>query len=538
MTTPVKPLRFTSESREIAFETARIGVKEKFVSKDEYYREIRRLNAEENKYRRRIGARNFNEVRAYQEDIIQEENRRRAERIAQQARQQQRQNLQSIRQVKPTETIEQMGIQRISYNIPRKVAINTDEAEKVFANTIANAVRKIRNKKEQPKERRYIIRIDTPNGWKSLGVARELLGTMSDNQRAIERDIREWRKQLREEYDAELDIDQFEIIELLSKAEVDVNRKQRQQQYFNQQKQLEKYAFIDEEEKPKRKQLATKAARKVPIKGGCDSNTHHKKVGDLKVMSPKSRNNNCLLACIHHFLDIKTENKFIYEHKRKELGLTEGLISIDKLTDIARHYKITINLFNIGAELVNTYNAGCDKVCNMMLFIQENGLGHYVLIEGEVKLCDKCGKNWIKKHKCNLRRQMWINRMSGKRNVIPANVNRDTKHDDSQMFYFDLETFKDEGTFAITPYAVGWDCDNVYQQRYGKDAWAEFYNFAIKQRNKILCAYNGSSFDFHFLLNHLLMEGEQIKDMILSNGRIMSFTFGDNIRCWDLCLFT
>jgi hypothetical protein len=128
--------------------------------------------------------------------------------------------------------------------------------------------------------------------------------------------------------------------------------------------------------------------------------------------------------------------------------------------------------------------------------------------------------------------------MSGKRNVIPANVSRENQSDDSKMFFFDLETFKDEGTDAITPYAVGWYCDGEYQQRYGENSWKEFYDFTMNQREKILCAYNGSSFDFHFLLNQLIMDGQEVKDMILSNGRIMSFTFGDNIRCWDLCLFT
>ena len=536
MATPVKPLRYTTENREIAFETARMGLRERFVSKDEYYREIRRLNNEERKYRKRIGARNYNEVRSYQQDIIDEENRRRAERVAEQARREERRNVDAIRRSRLTNTIEQMGITRNTYNVPGRAAITTPETERVLANTIVNQVKKI--KKGKPQERRYVIRIETNDGWKTLGEARELSGTQAQNERAIARDIHQWYKDLKEQYDAELDIDQFEVVELMSKAEVEAKRKARAKQYQQQQKQFEKYAFVDDEEKPKRKQLATKAAKKVPVRGGCDNNEHHKKVGDLKVMSPKSRNNNCLFACIHHFLNIKSENKFIYEHKRKALGIPDGLVSIEKLTDVARHYNITINLFNITAELVNTYNAGCEKVCNLMSYIETNGLGHYVLIEGEVKQCEKCGKNWIKKHKCNLRRQMWINRMSGKRNVIPANVNRDTKHDDSQMFYFDLETFKDQGTDAITPYAVGWYCNEEYQQRYGKDAWNDFYNFAIQQRNKILVAYNGSSFDFHFLLNHLLMEGQEIKNMILNNGRIMSFTFGDNIRCWDLCLFT
>lgn len=538
MATPVKALRYTTENREISYEALRLGLREKYFSKQDYYREIAKLNSDEKKYRKRIGAKSFNEVRSYQQDIIDEENRRRALRIAEQVRKEERRQINILKNIEPGKVTSRMGINKIELPIPGKVPITSEQTKNELAKAIIKSVEKIK-KKRPTEKRRYVIRIETPNGWATLGTARELEGTKNKNEKYIADDINEWYERLKAEYDEDLEVEALEVVELITKEEAETRRKEYKEKYEREQKQFEKYAFEDDEKpKKERKQLAKKAAGRVPVKGGCDGNTHHKKVGDLKIMSPKSRNNNCLLACIHHFLQIKSENKFIYEHKRKEIGLSDGLISIDKLTDVARHYKITINLFNIGAELVNTYNAGCDKVCNLMLFIEANNLGHYVLIEGEVKLCDKCGKNWIKKHKCNLRRQMWINRMSGKRNVIPANVNREIKHDDSKMFYFDLETFKDDGTDAITPYAVGWYCNEEYQQRYGMSSWVDFYDFAIHQRDKILCAYNGSSFDFHFLLNHLLMEGEEIKDMILSNGRIMSFTFGDNIRCWDLCLFT
>lgn len=544
MATPVRPLRYTSENREIAFETARMGVREGFINKADYYREIRRINAEEKKYRRRIDARNFNEVRAYQQEQERQrqeaENRRRAEQIRKQARDEERRQIEAIRNVRPSEMTSRLGINKVVYNLPGKVPITSEKSQTELSKTIVKSIDKIKKRKtkEAIVNRRYVIRIETSDGWKTLGEARELAGTIADNEKNIKRDIKEWYKKLKEEYDAELEIDQLEVVEIMSKAEVEAKRKERQQQYYKQQKQFEKYAFVEDEEKPKRKQLATKASKKVPVRGGCDVNTHHKKIGDLKILSPKSRNSNCIFACIHQFLDIKNENKHIFEQKRKLLGLPDGAVSLEKLTDIARHYEITINLFNVSGELVNTYNPTTEKICNIMSYIETNGLGHYVLIEGSVSYCDKCGKYWIKKHKCNLRRQMWINRMSGKRNVIPANVMRDTKYDNSQMFYYDLETFKNEGTDAITPYAVGWYCNDEYQQRYGKDAWIQFYEYTLQQRNKVLCAYNGSSFDFHFLLNQLVNDGVEIKDMIMNNGRIMSFTFGDNIRCWDLCLFT
>lgn len=520
MATPVKPLQYSSEARQIDYEAMRIGVKEGFVSKADYYTKIRELNAKEKKFRRSIDVKNYAQARQYLQDRQREreqaELRRRAEEVRRRARQQQQNEVNRITNATQTGSRGAFGIiESNTYSIPGgNVGLSSPESKKALANTIVKKVRE--KKKKEPKVfQRYVIRIETPTGWATLGNARELNDTARRNESAIEDDIQEWFEKIRDEYDAEIEIDAFEVVSLESKEKVEERAKERKAKYYQTWK------------------------NRIPTSGGCDGNEHHKKIGDLKVVSPKSKNNNCLFACIHHYLDIQSENKYIYEHTRKALHLSPGnLIKIEELDMIGKHYKITIALFNIEGVLVSQHNVGCEKVCNVMLYVSDNGQGHYVLIEGQVSLCEKCGKHWIKKHKCNLRRQMWINRMSGKRNVIPANVNREVKHDDSNMFYFDLETFKDVGTDAITPYAVGWYCNNEYQQRYGKDSWSEFYEYAKQQKNKILCAYNGSSFDFHFLMNQLVMDGEEIKDMIMSNGRIMTFTFGENIRCWDLCLFT
>ena len=53
-------------------------------------------------------------------------------------------------------------------------------------------------------------------------------------------------------------------------------------------------------------------------------------------------------------------------------------------------------------------------------------------------------------------------------------------------------------------------------------------NFQIRfQKQKIkIFAYNGSGFDFYFLIDYLKDKNIPIKNLILSNGAILSFKFG------------
>lgn len=267
--------------------------------------------------------------------------------------------------------------------------------------------------------------------------------------------------------------------------------------------------------------------------GGCDTDTHRKKFNDLKIMSPKSKNNNCLFACIHQFLGVKKYG----DTTRKELGIELNTpIHIKDLERIAKYYGVKIVLYDMNAELIGEYGTG--KTIHLLLFVSDENKGHYVLIEGETHVCDDCGKYWVNKHKCNLRRKMWINRMSGNRNVIPAKVERAEKFNDKNMLYFDLETFKPNGSDKIIPYAVSWFSDETYYQEYGTDAWEKFIAFLMVQKDKIVCAYNGCGFDFHFLMDELLKRGDKIDNVILSSNRLLTFKFGENNRCWDICLFT
>ena len=271
--------------------------------------------------------------------------------------------------------------------------------------------------------------------------------------------------------------------------------------------------------------------------GGCDGDTHHKTFGDLKILSPKSSKNNCLFACIHH----KLGKRIMCDSTRKELDIPlDTPIHTNDLFKIAVYYDICIRLFDLKGNLTSTYNTAGSVQTDIMLYVNNNGLGHYVLIEGETHTCDKCGKYWVKKHTCNItyRRKMWMNRMSGNRNVIPQKIEKDKDFDVNSILYYDLETFKPIGTEKIIVYAASWFCDGQYYQCYGKDSWDEFMEFVLKQENKIICAYNGAGFDFHFLMNDLISRGMELKNVILSGSKLMALKFGKNMRLWDICLFT
>ena len=274
-----------------------------------------------------------------------------------------------------------------------------------------------------------------------------------------------------------------------------------------------------------------------PTQGGCDYKVHKKRIGDLKTMSPQSKNNDCLFMCIHSALDLK--GNYLALDTRKKLGLEKGsMIHIDTIEPIAKHYNISIHLHDMDGERIKIYNSDAEKIVNIMLYITDGNLGHYVLITNEIKNCDKCLHSYFKEgHKCNVRRQMWVNRHKGLRQVIPSKVFKDIPFQDDKMFYFDLETFKPNDTDAIIPYAVGW-YNKTYRQLYGSESWNGFMNVILNLEDKIICAYNGSGFDFHFLMTEILNRDIKISNVIMNNGRLMSFTFGNNNRCWDLCLFT
>jgi DNA polymerase elongation subunit (family B) len=96
------------------------------------------------------------------------------------------------------------------------------------------------------------------------------------------------------------------------------------------------------------------------------------------------------------------------------------------------------------------------------------------------------------------------------------------------MIFFDLETFQD--TICHVPYACGYsvgDHKNV-NISYGKNCMDSLVDHLLTVNEKVICAYNGSGFDFYLLLNQLKDRGVEIKNIIMFNGSILSFKFGED----------
>ena len=75
--------------------------------------------------------------------------------------------------------------------------------------------------------------------------------------------------------------------------------------------------------------------------------------------------------------------------------------------------------------------------------------------------------------------------------------------------------------------------------RYGENCIDDFIDLLLKSSNKIIMAYNGSAFDYYFLINLLAEKKAKIDSerFIISNGKILGFRFGENNKVFDLCRF-
>ena len=103
------------------------------------------------------------------------------------------------------------------------------------------------------------------------------------------------------------------------------------------------------------------------------------------------------------------------------------------------------------------------------------------------------------------------------------------------MLYFGIETYQAVSKQVV--YASGWSVGNTYHVEYGKDSMNKTMDEFVQMENKIITAYNGSGFDFYFLIEQLTERNVKVEDMILSNGKVMSFKFGNNNKVCDLYLF-
>lgn len=281
-------------------------------------------------------------------------------------------------------------------------------------------------------------------------------------------------------------------------------------------------------------------------KGGCA--TCKKNVDKLryrdrtvKLISPKSSNDNCLFMCFAHFLDIKG-NTLKFKEIRDELGIREGMIDYKNVLKVANYFKCGFVLLNQEQKIISFKDLRNKPTVHIMLMKD-----HYYIVEYiDYFHCDMCGKKLLKSnetHICNSKALTYYRSRKLKKcefvDMIDC-TDKKGKITEDTMIFFDLETFQ-ENLYHV-PYACGFsfgDHKNV-NISYGKNCMENFINYIIKQKEKIICAYNGSGFDFYILINFLKDLDIPISNIILNNGRVMSFRFGkegEENKMFDLYLF-
>lgn len=280
-------------------------------------------------------------------------------------------------------------------------------------------------------------------------------------------------------------------------------------------------------------------------KGGCASckkNVDKLRYRDrtVKLISPKSSNNNCLFMCFAHFLDIKG-NTLKFSDIRKDLGIKEGMIEYTDVKKVADYFKCGYVLLNQQQKIISFKDLKNKPTVHIMLMKE-----HYYIVEYiDYFHCEMCNKKLLTSnttHVCSNKKITYHRKRNLKKtefvDMIDCKDKEKIKED--TMIFFDLETFQDK--ICHVPYACGFshgDHKNV-DISYGKNCMDKFINHIIKQKNKIICAYNGSGFDFYMLISHLKDLNITITNLIMNAGRIMSFRFGkegEENKIFDLYLF-
>lgn len=278
----------------------------------------------------------------------------------------------------------------------------------------------------------------------------------------------------------------------------------------------------------------------LPTKGGCENRCKTENFefneGYVKLINPKSKNNNCLIQCFIHSMKLKTRAESV----RLKVGLIPNkMICIADINKISEFFQRSYILVNQEHKHLKSNKIKSDKTPPLQLFLIGE---HYMYGEQAVFFsnCQTCGKRIREDnttHKCNITNQNHFERTVKNNKIVKIkNIIEKKELNYDKVCYFDLETFQESNQHI--PYACGYKHQGKYYQDYGQDCMDNFIDYIISLENTTITAYNASGFDSFFLIDQLTKKGRDIKitDIILSSGKLMSFKFGSN-KVFDLYLF-
>ncbi|MDR3478843.1 MAG: hypothetical protein P4M14_12535 [Gammaproteobacteria bacterium] len=303
-----------------------------------------------------------------------------------------------------------------------------------------------------------------------------------------------------------------------------------------------------------------------PRKGGCqDNNTCKSKLEvskdcEVHFTSHKSKNNNCLIQCFNHAYGVSgRELKAAKVRKELKIG-AEEMIDMDYVIPMSKWYskrfkqqrgvalvikKLDLLKFDHPLYSQEEYKLSEDQDNDMVRICLMNE--HYDTYKVVCyRKCDVCGqKTKDISHKCNKNVASYYNtKISKKKDMVKSNKIAEDKIDYESIVHWDTETFQPGGKDGVRHqiYASGF-YDRGYKVYYGEEAGEKSINRFLKMENRIINAYNGSGFDYIFLMDELTARRAYIEDMVMNNGRLMAFSYhvGDakkKNKVFDLYLFT
>lgn len=297
---------------------------------------------------------------------------------------------------------------------------------------------------------------------------------------------------------------------------------------------------------------------------------------------PPARENNCFFYCIYRALGLP-EN---IEEARIDRGALcyrrDQKVSISHFEHMCEYFHIYISLYHVkndryGVQRIAHFKNYGDEKCDNQISLLIKA-SHFCLITNAGKLeqfrrcakcyswknitkprgrehlktcrsCPKCGLRWSLEHACRgdfpkddfkqsrrrvqpIKEKQWI-QFQGIKNVFVA----------------DFETFQPVERGEQIVYAAGFmevsdikrlENKNVMRLCYGETALDNFCNTLLNIRTaSIFVFYNGSRFDFWFILRWLLKHNIKIIEILREkkSNKIMRMEFGQ-VKLWDLCLFS
>jgi len=308
--------------------------------------------------------------------------------------------------------------------------------------------------------------------------------------------------------------------------------------------------------------------------GGCKGYFGNKYISQRLtryVMDPHTTYNNCLFFCIYYALEQQATEEKALRH-RKDLGILPGSkVNISDLDSICEYFLISISLYKIYTDengqkyfdLHGYYGDPSLKEVSLLL-----SSSHYCRILNPTKLCefkscascydwfnsktkrgrnhfekcrrcDKCGLKITENHNCRssppIRKKVRFEKKSklqfeGIKNVYVA----------------DFETFQEKDEMVV--YAAGIasvekikadHSDVGVMMWYGPKALDKFCQYILSLEKPTIVFYNGSRFDFWFIMRWLMKKKLTIKRFVREgkSNKLMSLEFCD-VKLWDLCLYT